>query len=174
MLPYVIAGLVFGSLYAITASGLVVTYLSAGVLNFSFGATAFFIARFYYYLHTTHRLAIVPAAVVAVLVAAPALGLLLYAILFQFLRLATRLIKIVVTVGLAVVLPPVANLLFGDKPILLAPGIAPRPLRVFRVFHVAVTTDQIVVYLCVVLLLVAGTVVLRYTDIGLRVRAMVD
>ena len=174
MLQYVIAGLVFGSLYAIVASGLVVTYLSAGILNFSFGATAFFVARFYYFLHTTHRLAIIPAFLLSVFVAAPAIGALLYGLLFRFMRLAPPLIKIIVTVGVAVGIPPIADLLFGDKPVLLAPGIAPRPLKVFRVASVPVTMDQIIVYVCVVALLVVGTAVLRYTDIGLRVRAMVD
>jgi branched-chain amino acid transport system permease protein len=34
--------------------------------------------------------------------------------------------------------------------------------------------DQIVVYTCVVVVLALGVVILRYTDVGLRVRAMVD
>ncbi len=125
MLQFVIAGLVFGSLYAMAASGLVVTYLSAGILNFSFGATAFSVARFYYFLHSTHRVAIVPATVLSVFVAGPVIGLLLYLMLFRFLRLASPVIKIVATVGVAVALPAVTSLLFGDNPILLAPGIAP-------------------------------------------------
>jgi len=174
VLQFIIAGLVFGSLYAIAASGLVVTYLSAGILNFSFGATAFFVARLYYGLHTTHRMAIIPAVILSVGLAAPAIGLVLHLALFRYLRLATPVVKIVATVGVAVALPATANLIFGQRPILLAPGIAPRPLRVFRVFHVPVTMDQITVYICVVLMLAVGTVVLRHTDIGLRVRAMVD
>jgi branched-chain amino acid transport system permease protein len=174
VLQYVIAGLVFGSLYAIAASGLVVTYLSAGILNFSFGATAFFVARFYYFLHTTHRLAIVPAFIVSTFLVGPAIGVVLYVLLFRFLRMSTPLIRIIVTVGVAVGIPPIANLLFGTEPVLLAPGIAPRPLRVFRVDHVPVTMDQITVYICVVLVLAVGLLVLRYTDAGLRVRAMVD
>ena len=38
MLQYVIAGLVLGGIYAIAASGLVVTYQSAGILNFACSA----------------------------------------------------------------------------------------------------------------------------------------
>ena len=34
MLQYVIAGLALGSIYAIASAGLVVTFVSAGVLNF--------------------------------------------------------------------------------------------------------------------------------------------
>lgn len=174
MFQYVIAGLVFGSIYALSASGLVVTYLSAGILNFSFGAIAFAIARLYYSLNTENGWDIVPAFLVSVFVVAPLVGLLLYVLLFRFIQLAPTLIKIVVTIGVAVTIPPLVNLIFGNDPILIAPGIAPRPLKVFDVFGVAVTTDQIVVYACVLVLLTVGVLVLRYTDVGLRVRAMVD
>ena len=37
MLQYVLAGLALGSIYAIAASALVVTFVSSGVLNFAFG-----------------------------------------------------------------------------------------------------------------------------------------
>ena len=50
MLQFIVVGLVLGSIYALAASGLVITYVSTGVLNFAFGALAFFIARTYYYL----------------------------------------------------------------------------------------------------------------------------
>ena len=174
MLQYVIAGLVFGSLYAITASGLVVTHLSTGVLNFSFGATAYLIARLFYWLDTTKQLQTAPALAISVLVAAPLIGLVLYVVLFRHLRMASTLVKIVATIGVAVTLPPIADLLFGDEPILVAPGVAPRPLSTFKLAGVTVTMDQVVVYGCVVALLVGGTLLLRFTDVGLRVRAMVD
>lgn len=174
MLQYVIAGLVLGGIYAIAASGLVVTYLSAGILNFAFGSLAYFLARFYYYLHTQQHWGIAPAAVVAVLLAGPLLGVLLYAVLFRSLRLASPLIKVVVTLGLSVMLPPLAALLFGNVQIVEVPGLAPEPVRVFHVIGVPVTMDQIIVYGCVVLVVAIGALVLRYTDVGLRVRAMVD
>ncbi len=62
MLQFVIAGLVLGGIYAICSAGLVITYTSSGVLNFAFGAIAFFIARFYYFLNTQHTWSILPAA----------------------------------------------------------------------------------------------------------------
>ena len=68
VLQYVIAGLVLGGIYAIAAAGLVVTYQSAGILNFSFGALAYAVARFYYYLNTQEHWAILPAALLSILV----------------------------------------------------------------------------------------------------------
>jgi branched-chain amino acid transport system permease protein len=174
VLPYLIAGLALGGIYAIAATGLVVTYLSAGILNFSFGATAFFIARLYYYLHTQHGWGIVPAAVMAVVICAPALGVIFYLALFRLLRLSSPLIKIVATVGLAVALPALATLVFGNQAILSAPGLAPQPVQVFHLDGVPITMTQLIVYGCVILVMVVGAIVLRYSDIGLRVRAMVD
>jgi branched-chain amino acid transport system permease protein len=174
VLQYVIAGLVLGGIYAIAASGLVVTYRSAGILNFAFGTLAYAIARFYYYLNTQEHWSIVPAAVLSILVLGPALGVGLYFALFRRLRLARPLTKIVATVGISVAIPPATTLIFGNQTILSAPGLAPQPVRVFNFMGVAVTMDQIIVYCCVVAIVVVGALVLHYTDVGLRVRAMVD
>ena len=54
MLQYVLAGLALGSIYAIASASLVVTFVSAGVLNFAFGSMAYFVARFYYWLNSQH------------------------------------------------------------------------------------------------------------------------
>ena len=174
MLQFVIAGLVLGGIYAIASAGLVITYTASGILNFAFGAMAFFIARFYYYLHTQESWGIVPAAVVSIGIAAPALGVVLYAVLFRHLRLSSPLIKVVATIGLLVALPSLAVLIFGNQAIEQAPGLAPEPVHVYQFLGVPVTLDQIIVYICVVLTVVVGAVVLRYTDVGLKVRAMVD
>ncbi len=174
MWQYVVAGLVLGGIYAISAAGLVVTYLSAGILNFAFGALAFFIARFFYFLRVQQHWSIPAAGVVALLLVGPALGISLYLLLFRFLRLSSTLIKVVVTLGLSVTIPPLASLAFGNQTILSAPGLAPEPVRVFHFIGVPVTLDQIIVYVCVIVVLIAGGWIIRYTDIGLQVRAMVD
>lgn len=174
MLQYVIAGLVLGGIYSIVAAGLVVTYRSAGILNFGFGGMAYFVARFYYFLNTQHGWSIPAAAIVAVVLGGPLLGVALYLILFRYLRTSPPLITVVATIGLAVAIPPLAALLFGNVTILKVPGLAPQPVRVFQFAGVPVTMDQLIVYASVVAIVVAGAVVLRYTDVGLRVRAMVD
>jgi len=99
VLQFIVVGLVLGSIYALAASGLVITYVSTGVLNFAFGALAFFIARTYYYLNTEHGWGILSSAALCLLVVAPAMGLFLYLAIFRFLRLSSQLIKVVVTIG---------------------------------------------------------------------------
>ena len=174
VVQYIIAGLVLGGIYAISSSGLVVTYESSGILNFAFGSMAFFIARLYYFLNIQHNMGITVSAVLSLLVAAPALGILLYFALFRFLRLSSSLVKVVATLGLSVALPAVATTLFGNISILVAPGLAPQPVHVFMVAGVPITMDQVIVYISVILTVVVGGLVLRFTEVGLRVRAMVD
>jgi len=174
MLQYVIAGLVYGAIYAIASSGLVITYVSSGILNFAFGALAYFIARLYYYLLVTQNMGILVSAILAIVVAGPVIGVALYFALFRYLRLSSPLIKVVATLGLLVSIPALATVIFGSGAILKAPGLAPEPVHVYHVAGVAVTLDQVIVYICVVLVVVLGALIMKKTDVGLKVRAMVD
>lgn len=174
MLSYVLAGLALGAIYAIAAASLVVTYVSSGVFNFAFGAMAFAVARFYYFLYVEHGWPILLAAIVAIGLFGPALGVTLYALLFRYLRLRSPLVKIVATIGLSVALPPLVNLVLGHLVNVTAPGLAPEPVAVFRPFGAVVDLNQVITYAGLLLVLLAGTVLLRYTDIGLKIRALVD
>lgn len=174
VLQYVLAGLALGAIYAIASASLVVTYVSSGVFNFAFGAMAFAVARFYYFLHTEHGWPIAAAAAVSLGAFAPLLGALLYWLLFRHLRLRPPLIKIVATIGVSVALPPAIDMAFGKLANTTAPGLAPVPLKVFHPFGATVTMDQVVNYAGLAVVLVAGVAVLRFTDVGLRIRAMVD
>jgi branched-chain amino acid transport system permease protein len=174
MLQYALAGLALGSIYAIASAALVVTFVSSGVLNFAFGSMAYVVARFYYFLNSQHGWPTVTSALVALLVFAPLMGVVLYAFLFRFIRGRSTLVKLVSTIGLSVALPPVANLLMGTQSITSAPGLALASDRPFHLFGTPVTTDQVITYGFVLFVVVAGTAVLHFTDVGLRVRAMVD
>ena len=85
MIAFILAGLVLGGIYAISAASIVVTYVSAGVLNFAFGAIAFFIARLYYYLVAQLGWPVYASAIVAIAITGPLLGVALYFALFRFL-----------------------------------------------------------------------------------------
>jgi branched-chain amino acid transport system permease protein len=174
VLQFIVAGLVLGGIYAISATGLVVTYQSAGILNFSFGAIAYTVARLYYFLNTQHSWPIAYAALLSILGLGPILGLVLYFGLFRYMRLSSTLVKVLATIGISVALPAIDTVIFGSGEILSAPGLAPLPVHVFQVFGVPVTLDQVIVYACVVAILVAGFLILRYTDVGLQIRALVD
>jgi len=174
MLQYVLAGLALGSIYAIASSGLVVTFVSAGVLNFAFGSMAYFVARFYYWLNSQHGWSTMSAGLVSLVVVAPLMGVVLYAVLFRFVRGKSTLIKLVTTIGLSVALPPIADLCLGTQSITSAPGLALSTDKPFHIFGTPVTTDQVITYGFLLFVVLGGTAVLRFTDVGLRVRAIVD
>jgi branched-chain amino acid transport system permease protein len=174
MLAYVLAGLALGSIYAIASAGLVVTFESAGVLNFAFGSMAYVVARFYYWLNSQHGWGTDTAGFVSIVIAGPLLGIVLYAVLFRHLRGKSTLIKLVATIGLSVALPSIADLTFGTQSIVSAPGLALDTDKPIRIFGTSVTTDQIITYAFVLLVVLVGVAILRFTDVGLRVRAVVD
>lgn len=174
MLQYVLAGLALGSIYAIASAGLVITFVSAGVLNFAFGSMAYFVARFYYWLNSQHGWPTNAAGAVSLLVVAPLMGVVLYGLLFRFIRGKSTLVKLVATIGLSVGLPPVADFLFGTQTITSAPGLAALSDTPYHVLGTTVTTDQLITYGFLLFVVVAGTAVLKLTDVGLKVRAMVD
>ncbi len=174
MLQYILAGLALGSIYAIAAAGLVVTFVSAGVFNLAFGSMAYVVARFYYWLNSQHHFSTVTAGLLSILVLAPLMGVFLYSVLFRFIRGRSTLIKIVTTIGLSVALPPVSDLIFGTQTITSAPGLASLSDKPYHFLGTPVTTDQVITYGFLIFVVAAGTALLRFTDIGLRVRAMVD
>lgn len=174
MLQYLIAGVVIGCIYAITTTSIIVTYVSAGILNFSVAALAYLIDRFYYWLRVQENVAIVPAAFAAIVVAAPLIGVVLWAVLFRWIRHSPRLIQAAATIGLAVAIPPAAAWIFGNSPILSSPGLAPQPVRTWIIGGVAITEDQVIAIAAVLAIMLAASLILRYTSIGLRIRAVVD
>jgi len=174
LLQFVIAGLVVGGIYALASSGLVITFVSAGVLNFAFGSIAYAVARTYFWLHIQRHWALVPSVFLCMFVLGPAIGALLFLVLFRHLTLSPTLVKVVITIGLSVAIPPIVMLLFGDMQIALAPGIAPQPVHIFHVLGSSISMDQLLVYISVVAILGIGFIVLRFTTTGLGVRAMVD
>ena len=173
MTEYLVAGLVLGGVYALVASGLVITYTSSGILNFAFGSMAYFIAKLYYFLHIQHDWS-EAVALIFCLIAAPLLGALLWFFLFRKLQECTTLVKIVATIGLSVVLPGVAIIAFGNDPTGLVPGLSPQPVPVYDVFGTAVTLDQVIVLSCVAAIGIVGWWIMRFTDTGLVLRAMVS
>jgi branched-chain amino acid transport system permease protein len=174
MFNYIIAGLALGSVYAIAASSITITYVSTGILNFAFASFAYFLARGFYYLNSQEGWAVVPSALMVLLVWAPAMAAVLYFALLRHLPRRSTLIQIVAMIGLFVALPPLAAICFGNVTISVAPGLVPEPVHVYHVFGAAVGLDQIVVFACLLAILLIGTYFLLFTDIGLRVRGLVS
>ena len=110
----VVLGLVSVSIYAVAASGLVVTYTTSGIFNFAHGAIAMFSAFVYWQLRSPQAWGL-PAPIALVLtlfVFAPLLGILIDRTLMRRLHDASTITKIVVTIGLLVALIQLATVIW--------------------------------------------------------------
>ncbi|MHB1712447.1 MAG: ABC transporter permease subunit [Acidimicrobiales bacterium] len=190
LLNLVISGTVTGGIYSIMASGLVLTYTTSGIFNFSQAAIAFTVAYLYYQLHVG-GIPIVAAFILSVLLFAPLMGVALDYLLLRRLGEAPVYARIVGTIGLLVALPnaiewvvvTICNDLLGlhlpgntaitaGKP---APGIGPTPPDVFHITRqINVTSDQLAVFAAALVAAIGLWFVLRHLRVGLEMRAVVD
>jgi branched-chain amino acid transport system permease protein len=99
---YTLAGIATGAIYAIAATGLVVTYTTSGVFNFAHGATGMIMAFLYWQLRVDMHWAAPAALVVVLLVAAPLYGVVIERILIRPLDPGDTGTTLVATLGLLV------------------------------------------------------------------------
>ncbi len=104
LLAFTIVGVVTGSIYAVAASGLVVTYTTSGVFNVAHGAVGMIMAFLYWQLRYDWAWPAPVSLAVVLLVAAPLFGLLVERTLARNLAKASLVSSLVVTIGLLLVL----------------------------------------------------------------------
>ena len=75
LLPFIIIGVVSGSVYGLAAVGLVLSYRTSGIFNFAHGALATLSAYVFYALHIAGNVSWPIAAIISVLILGPALGI---------------------------------------------------------------------------------------------------
>ena len=171
----VIDGLSFGSVYSLLAVGLVLTYCTTGVFNLAFGPQAFFAAAIFYDTHTTHHWPIWLSLLFAVFIVSPVVGIVLERTLFRFLRTASETAKLVSVLGLFVALPQMIQLWFGVNAKSNGSGIIPNGSVTYSPIHnVFVSRDDLAIIITGVVVFVGLTALLRYTALGLRMRAVVE
>ncbi|MGH8973917.1 MAG: ABC transporter permease subunit, partial [Acidimicrobiia bacterium] len=140
-LPFIVIGLATGSVYAIAAMGLTVTYTTSGVFNFAHGAVGMIATFIFYTLRVNVGLPTVLAMAIAVLGVGPAIGIAIDRVLLRRLHGATAATYVVVSLGLLVGLQGLAIYIYGPVTRSLDP-IFPR--STFRLPGVNVGYDQVI------------------------------
>ncbi|MDH4170267.1 MAG: ABC transporter permease, partial [Acidimicrobiia bacterium] len=179
ILRAVLQGMPPGTVYALIALGFVLTYKTSGVFNLAFGAQAYISAAMYFQARNEWEWGALPAFVLAVLLVAPALGLLLERLIFRHLRTASAISKLVVTIGLSVALPNLFELVIGFEPVagrtpegLVPNGNGPPFYDPFGVYGWSRNElTQMAVALLAIAILGA---IFRFTALGLAMRAVVE
>ncbi|MDW3219613.1 MAG: ABC transporter permease [Acidimicrobiales bacterium] len=170
-----IAGLSIGSLYAISATGMVVVYTTTGTFNFAHGGIGVFSAFFYWELVENADGAGLPnwlGLILVVLVVAPAIGVLLDIVLMRSLRDAPMVVQLMVTVGLMVFLLTLTGQLWqGDRS---------RKIEKFwpdngiDIGEFRVSWHRFLVIIVAALIAALLRVLLFQTRLGVAMRAVVD
>ncbi len=185
LLTALFLGAVVGSIYSLSAFGLVLTYRSSGVFNFAHGAVGMLFAYVYYQLVQGGRIGLVAfdydqtwrlptgaALALVVVVLAPAFGWVLDLFLFRRLRDAGEVVKIVATIGLLVVLQGAAGVMWGAATTLSPTSVFSTQVFVAGGFRASLEQISSIAISAV---LAAGLVAfLRYSPLGVRMRAVVD
>jgi ABC-type branched-subunit amino acid transport system ATPase component/branched-subunit amino acid ABC-type transport system permease component len=171
LLPFIIIGVVAGSVYGLAATGLVLTYKTAGIFNFAHGAVATTAAYAFYSLHVTHQMAWPLAASISVLVLGPVLGLGLE-LLARRLAGVQTVYKIVATIGLVLIVQGFFTAKFGAQsqsyPAYLPTGAAA------TIADTVVSWDQVIVTVTALVATAVLYLFFRFTRIGLAMRGVVD
>nr|MBO2502718.1 ABC transporter [Thermoanaerobacterales bacterium] len=172
------------------AAGVVLTYQTSGVFNFAHGAVAFASAFLFMQLNTGLGWPVWAAAVLAVLVLPPLLGLALDRAIYRRLGGAPEVVRLVVPIALLVVIPATCLLVVDrlnewfdaglprQDQVFQFRGLGPSPKVVWRftgpLDGVVINSDQVVVLVVAGLMAVGLWLLIRHTALGLQMRAVVD
>ncbi|MFI9773630.1 ATP-binding cassette domain-containing protein [Streptomyces sp. NPDC051956] len=186
LLAFVLSGLVSGALYALLATGLVLSYSASGLFNFAHGATAYLCALTFYELHSGLGWPAVPTALLLVCVASPLLGWGLDRLMFRKLARVGETAQIVATIGLLVALPALglwAVELLDDAGVSVKPaenqfglpGVGPSPAKNWQLMDgVGIDSDQLITWVATAAVALGLWILMCHTTLGLRLRAAVD
>lgn len=172
LLSVLIAAIPIGTVYALAASGLVLTYRTSRVFNFAHGGIGMISAFAFYQAWVVWKLPLGIAFPLIALVFAPLLAIVLERLVFRPLRDAAVSVKVVVTVGLLIALQGVASWVWGGSSIFLPPMFPEGSVAVAA--GVRLGYDQLFTLgISVATILILGAII-RFTPFGLKVRASVD
>ena len=185
LLTTLFLGIVVGSIYSLSGFGLVLTYRASGVFNFAHGAIGMLFAFGFYQLvqggpvslvffdaNQNARLPTGVALILVVGIAAPAFGWMLDRILFRRLRDAGEVVKIVATIGLLVFVQGLVALMWGAATTLTPTSIF--ATQTFVVGGIRASLEQVAAVGLTGALAVGLLLFLRYTTLGVKMRAVVD
>ncbi len=170
---YIFPGLVIGAVYAILGDSIALTYSATGVLNLATGAIAYLVADTFNYLVAIHHWSLITAAPVCLAIG-PALGVVLWALIFRRMEQTDLVVQVVATIGVAVALPAAAEIWMPVGETQQAPGIVPHGLHTVHFWFVTATRDQLAAVIGAAICVIALVLLLDRTRLGLSTRAVVD
>ncbi|MGQ0624833.1 MAG: branched-chain amino acid ABC transporter permease [Sporichthyaceae bacterium] len=169
--PFLVFGLVIGSIYGLAAMGLVLTYRTSGLFNFGHGAVGAGAAYVFYELRQQQGVPWPIAALIAIV----GFGVLIGFALERMARGLARVpvsYQIVGTIGLLLLIRAAVTAIYGADFRLFDPFLSQD--EAFTVSGVAVTNDSLITFVAVSIAAVALFVLVERSRLGVTMRAVVD
>jgi len=172
-LQQLIHGISLGSVYALFALGFTLIFGVLEIINLAHAAILAVGALLAYTLFTSLGAGLAVALLGASL-GTGALGVVIDVAAFRPLRArrAGRLASLISSIGVALILVNLAQILWGSEPLSYPPGTV--PLRFFTGGGVTVSLLQILVLATTLLLLIGLRVLLTRTKVGMAIRAVAE
>ncbi len=169
---FTIAGLATAGIYAITASGLTLTYATTGIFNWSHGAIGMIAAFAYWQMRVGWGWPALISILVCLVVLAPALGVAIEAGVMRRLEGTSEASKLVVTLALALSFVGIAQWVWNPTTYRALPPLFNGDTLVLGPIRVSYND---VTVLAVAVVVALGLRVLLYrTRLGVTMRATVD
>lgn len=168
---FTVIGIADGCVYAIAASGLVLTYATTGVFNFAHGAVGMTAAYLFFALSSQHGWSTPLALVVVLLVFAPLVGLALERTMRSFHDAPVQT-TVVVTIALMVLLIGLAQKLWPPEA-----GFRLDPLvsgDTLHLWQARPTYDNVLAFVLAIVVALALRALLFRSRTGTAMRAVVD
>ena len=169
-LTFVIIGLSAGSIYGLAGAGLVLTYKTSGIMNFSHGAVGAAAAYVFFYLYAERNVSLVLALALSIFVFGTVVGII-------FEPLARRLadsppsMQIVATVGIILLVRGLAHAWMGNQYTAFPDFM---PSGSLRLVGVNVGFDRMIIILVGLMATGLLHIFLRTSRLGISMRAVVD
>ncbi|MDJ0431876.1 ABC transporter permease [Rhodococcus qingshengii] len=170
---FTILGLVLGSVYAIAASGLVLTYNTSGIFNFAHGAQAMLGAFIYWQLRYGWELPTFVALLISLVLVGPLMGLGLYVLIMKGLRDTAEVTKIVVTVSILLGMLSISHWFWHPE--------TARTMQMFfgdqskiTVFGASIRYHELICILVAIAIAVGLRILFTRTRAGVAMRGVVD
>jgi branched-chain amino acid transport system permease protein len=171
LLTFTIIGLTTGAVYAIAATGLVLTFTTSRIFNLAHGAVGMVLAFIYYELRVVWAVTEILSLALTILLIGPALGAALGHLVMRHLAKTPVTIRLMGTLSIFVLLEGGAVVIWGG-PIRSLPGLVSN--STFGLLNVRITYSQLATVIIALAVAVVLRVFLHRTRVGTAMRAVVD
>jgi branched-chain amino acid transport system permease protein len=169
---FTIGGLAAAGIYAITASGLTLTYTTTGIFNWAHGAIGMICAFAYWQMSIGWGWPVLISLLVSLFVLAPAIGIVIEAAVMRRLEGVSEASKLVVTLAIALMLLGVAQWIWSPTTYRALPPLFSNDTLVLG--SIRISYNDVTVLILALVVAIGLRLFLYRSRMGVTMRASVD